>query len=113
MDVAPEYKYARRATPEEAARILGLSAGTWPDPPGYPHKPKPDELTQDMPIVPRSEWGALPPRHVDQVEVAEVPHVILNHTRSRTCSDPESCVKKMQYLQKRHLDKGLPDIKYK
>ncbi|XP_054265020.1 peptidoglycan recognition protein 1-like [Macrosteles quadrilineatus] len=107
-----EYKYARHATPEEAAKILGMGAGTWPPPPGYPTKPKYEEFCHDIPIVPRSEWGALPPRHVDHVEEAEVTHVIINHTRTRTCSDPESCVLKMQYIQKKHLDQGLPDIKY-
>ncbi|XP_054264820.1 peptidoglycan-recognition protein LF-like isoform X2 [Macrosteles quadrilineatus] len=63
-------------------------------------------------IVPRSDWGALPP----QKEIADLPKpvlkVLMTKTRTLPCNNDEECKFHIRKMQAFHMGKGFEDIAY-
>nr|BBK26514.1 peptidoglycan recognition protein 15 [Nephotettix cincticeps] len=62
-------------------------------------------------LIPRDEWGALPAKSETPMKLP-LNHIRYNQTMTDTCIAKEDCIKIVKDIQKQHLDKGLPDIKY-
>lgn len=65
-------------------------------------------------MVPRDQWGALPPK--GPLEPAEHPYtaVVFTHTRTKECYGHEQCVKFVQELQRRNMEEeDMPDVQFK
>ncbi|XP_054262669.1 peptidoglycan-recognition protein SD-like isoform X3 [Macrosteles quadrilineatus] len=73
-------------------------------------------LYDDLPIVHRTLWRAKPPRilnNPDERLKIPVMYIVLDHTGTETCTDQETCEKKMRELQLRDLqERKLNDIQY-
>lgn len=71
-------------------------------------------LTKECPIpfTTRDQWGALPPKSVDTHKLP-LTHLRFTDTDTETCEGPEACHKLLLDIQKKHMDEGSSDIKYK
>ncbi|XP_054264695.1 peptidoglycan-recognition protein LB-like [Macrosteles quadrilineatus] len=63
-------------------------------------------------IVSRQEWGALPPKSVEEFDSFPIRDVLMSYTETDKCEDKESCIKMMQELQQKHMSEGEPDIRF-
>lgn len=66
-----------------------------------------------MEIVPRSEWGARAPQRATKM-FHPVGNVVIWYIRNlEHCDTDEECKMAVQEQQRRDLEKGMADIKYK
>lgn len=64
-------------------------------------------------IVKRAEWGALPPKSTEPLNLP-VHNVRFTYTGTAQCGELEECIAIVQKIQRDDMEKdGLPDIRYK
>lgn len=63
-------------------------------------------------VVPREQWGALPPKlPIPNLERIPAPAIRFTHSRTRSCSGMKDCIALMKAIQWSDMnEKGLPDI---
>lgn len=77
-----------------------------------------EHLSKDLflkwsPIIPREEWGALPPAREDTPLDGVIQHVVFTYTEFEPCYSRDECMQTVQRMQKFHMDHGLADIPYR
>ncbi|XP_054259618.1 peptidoglycan-recognition protein SB2-like [Macrosteles quadrilineatus] len=69
-------------------------------------------VPDDLVIVKRSEWGALPPVKVELKPHLTTTVMFTYSTRCKPCFDQEKCSKRARNIQKTHMSVGFQDIPY-
>ncbi|XP_044615880.2 peptidoglycan recognition protein 1-like [Equus asinus] len=71
-----------------------------------------EDFTPCGPIVPRREWGALPSRCEQRLDLP-VRYVVVSHTAAIPCDTPTSCMRQVQNVQHYHMrTRGWCDVAY-
>ncbi|CAJ1065885.1 peptidoglycan-recognition protein SC2-like [Xyrichtys novacula] len=69
-------------------------------------------MAQQVTIVSRDQWGAVPPKKVTALK-GLAKRVIIHHTALPSCKDLEECNKRLASIQRGHMtDKKFDDIGY-
>ncbi|XP_075555703.1 peptidoglycan-recognition protein SD-like isoform X1 [Dermacentor variabilis] len=55
-------------------------------------------------FVPRTAWGARPPKGWEKLKVQPVPRLFVHHTEGPECFDYQSCSERMRHWQNFHMD---------
>uniref|UniRef100_G3MPK8 Peptidoglycan-recognition protein n=1 Tax=Amblyomma maculatum TaxID=34609 RepID=G3MPK8_AMBMU len=64
-------------------------------------------------FVPRSGWGARPPKNQEPLKVQPVPRFIVHHTEGPECFNYWTCSERMRHWQNFHMDtRGWDDLGY-
>ncbi|XP_054263679.1 peptidoglycan-recognition protein SB2-like [Macrosteles quadrilineatus] len=67
----------------------------------------------NLQIVPREEWGALPPRTLGEAQGGIVGNIVATlNTDTTPCVNPEECERTVREIQRKQLQQGYSDIQY-